>query len=70
VSFGFVCNASCDVAHRLTLAFLEGHEFLKWEDNEWRYLEKVYEAHGEVHLTEPHFIVDQCDCKSGLPDRY
>ena len=31
MSFEFVCDASCDVAHRLTLAFLEGHEFLKWE---------------------------------------
>jgi len=31
VSFEFVCDASCDVAHRLTLAFLEGHEALKWE---------------------------------------
>jgi len=39
-------------------------------DNQWRYMEKVYEAHGEVHLTEPHFIMDQCDCKSELPDRY
>jgi hypothetical protein len=36
--------------------------------HEWKYVEKVYEAHGEVHLTEPHFIMDQRDCKSELPD--
>jgi hypothetical protein len=39
-------------------------------DNEWRYTENVYDAHGEVHLTEPHFIMDQCDCKSEEPDGY
>jgi len=33
-------------------------------------MEKGNETHGEGHLTEPRFIMDQCDYKSELPDRY
>jgi len=33
-------------------------------------MEKGNETHGEVHLTEPHFIMDPCDYKSELPSRY